>query len=406
LPRLQVLQDEYGSHGYKSLAVNLQDDMEVIKTYARQVSFLHLKDNGTAWGAYRQNGYIPLNYVIDADGVIRYIAEGFNEAAIRSVVLQYLPDPIEHDVGVKRIMSPITSADSGSSVVPACSVYNYGSNTESYPVRMRIGTKYNMTANVTNHPAGTAMYVEFPSWTVEERGQLAVTCSTELATDDVLNNDRATGLVLAQVYDLAVTAILAPADTVDSAATVTPRVEVKNLGTAADLAKVKVFIGSSYVDSANVPLQPGATSTKSFKDWVPDLRGEVAVRCTISGRWEMIPANNLMTKTVWVRTSGIEEPGFQPVAEGGFGVQPNPFSGLAVLRYVGLATGQGSVRLYTTQGSLVRTLALAPEAGDRQSLVAVWDGTDESGRQVGRGVYCCRVEAGAFRTSEKLVKSE
>jgi hypothetical protein len=402
---MQAMYDEYGSHGFTPLAVNLSENMEtVVKLYARQVTFPHLRDGGTAWGAYRQNGYIPLNYIVDSSGVIRYIAEGFNETVMRSIILQYLPDPIEHDVGAKRIVSPASSVDSGASVVPACSVYNYGAQAESYEVRMKIGTKYNMTATVTNHQPNTEVYVEFPAWTVLERGQLAVSCSTELATDDVQNNDRVTGLVLAQVYDLAVTAILAPADTVDSAATVTPQVQVKNLGTAADLAKVKVFIGSTYVDSASVPLQPGATATRSFKDWVPDVRGEIAVRCTISGRWEMIPENNLMTKTVWVRTTGIEEPGFQPATEGRFDVQPNPFSGRAVIQCVGLNAERGTARLYTAEGSLVRTVTLMPD--DRQGLVAVWDGTDEAGRQVGRGVYYCRVEAGTFHSAEKLVKTQ
>ncbi len=403
---MQAMYDEYGSHGFTPLAVNLGENMEtVVKLYARQVTFPHLRDGGSVWGTYRQNGYIPLNYIVDSSGVILYIAEGFNETVVRNIILQNLPDPIEHDVGAKRIMSPISSADSGASVVPACSVYNYGAQAESYDVRMKIGTKYNMTATVTNHQPGTEVYVEFPAWTVLERGQLAVSCSTELATDDVQNNDRVTALVMAQVYDLAVTAILAPADTVDSAATVTPQVQVKNLGTAADLAKVKVFIGSTYVDSASVPLQPGATATRSFKDWVPDVRGSTAVRCTISGRWEMIPENNLMTKTVWVRTSGIEEPGFQPAAEGRFDVQPNPFSGRATIRCVALDARQGVARLYTPQGSLVRTVHLAPDAGDGRNLVAVWDGADEAGRQVGRGVYYCRVEAGTFRSAEKLVKS-
>jgi hypothetical protein len=92
LPRLQALQDEFGSLGYVSIAVNLWQDMEgIVKPYARQYSYAHYRDGGSLWNLYKMNNYIPLNYVIDYQGNVVGSMEGFNEATIRSWIQQGLP---------------------------------------------------------------------------------------------------------------------------------------------------------------------------------------------------------------------------------------------------------------------------------------------------------------------------
>lgn len=83
--------DEYGERGYVPLAVNLWQDMEgVVKYYAQQYSYPFFRDAGAGWSAYRMNGYIPLNYVIDTAGIVVGSMEGFNEATIRSWIEPYL----------------------------------------------------------------------------------------------------------------------------------------------------------------------------------------------------------------------------------------------------------------------------------------------------------------------------
>lgn len=83
--------DEYGAQGYVPLAINLFQDMNsVVKVYARQYSYPFFRDGGPAWAAYRMNGYIPLNYVIDTAGIVVGSMEGFNEAVIRSWIEPYL----------------------------------------------------------------------------------------------------------------------------------------------------------------------------------------------------------------------------------------------------------------------------------------------------------------------------
>ncbi|MEO0078145.1 MAG: hypothetical protein ABIK86_03995, partial [candidate division WOR-3 bacterium] len=261
--------EDYRNQGFVALAINLSEDMSIVRSYARQNTNPYLRDNGTVWGIYRQNGYIPLNYVVDPEGVIRFFQEGFNEQLIRQIIEQYLPGQIEHDVGVMGIAAPTGTLDSGVVVTPSCSVYNYASNVETYPVRMRIGTEYDTTVTVTNHQPGTVRHVQFPDWSPRMRGQSVVTCTTELAGDAVGSNNRQRLNITVNVYDVAVTAILAPVDSVDSGVAVVPRVEVRNNGTLQDMAKVKFFIGTSYVESTSVVLAAGRCDTVSLRAWTP-----------------------------------------------------------------------------------------------------------------------------------------
>jgi hypothetical protein len=392
-----LFQIDYAPHGFTSITVNLGDDWEVIKSHARLYSNLYLKDNGSVWPVYRQNGYIPCNYVIDTSGVIRYVAEGFSEPAIRQVIEQYLPDPIEHDVGVKRVVAPAGTVDSGATVVPACTVYNYRNYTETYPVRMRIGTGYDTTVTVTAHAPYTSRYVEFPQWTATERGQLTVTGTTELVGDDIASNNAYSTQVTVNVYDLAVTLILAPADTVDSGAVIVPMAKVRNLGTVADMARVRLTIGAMYLDSVNLPLQAGRQDTAVFDAWAAAELGALAVRCTVSGRWEMVPENNLLLGTVWVRSLGIQE--LPSAAGAGFRAHPNPFRDRVAFAFS--PAGPGAVRIYDVRGRLVRALRI-----ERQTSSITWDCTDQAGRDAGRGVFYCRVASGTFRAERKLVRTD
>jgi hypothetical protein len=404
LPRLHAFQVDYGPHGFQSIALNLGDDWSVILPYARLYSNLYLKDNGTFWSAYRQNGYIPLNYVIDTAGVVRYVTEGWSEPAVRGVIEQYLPDGIEHDVGVTKLIAPSGSLDSGSSVVPACSVYNFRNNTETYPVRMRIGSGYEQVVTVTNHAPFTAVYVEFPSWTATERGQLNVTCATELPDDDMGSNNQVTGTTSVEVYDVAVIAILAPADTVDSGAVIVPRMEIANLGTMSDLVTVKVKIGLDYYDTLRVSLLAGHTDTVTLDAWTAQELGRFAVRCTAATwRGEMVPANNLLTGEVVVRSLGIEE-GPAAGSFALFGAEPNPFrTSVAIRLNAADAFHPTLLRIFDSQGRFVRDLPVARSLSEQ---TVVWDGRDAAGRRVGRGTYFCRLTADGREAVRTLTLAE
>ena len=99
------------------------------------------------------------------------------------------------DVGVSRIIVPSGGLDSGTVVIPACSLYNYGDVSETYTARMKIGTSYDTAVSVSGHMAGACVYVTFPTWLASPPGSVAFSCSTELTGDIDPANDKMTGMV-------------------------------------------------------------------------------------------------------------------------------------------------------------------------------------------------------------------
>ncbi|MBM3322004.1 hypothetical protein FJY69_00755, partial [candidate division WOR-3 bacterium] len=207
------------------------------------------------------------------------------------------------DVGVRRIMAPTGMVDSGSIVTPACSVANYGSSSETYTVRMRIGSGYNQTATVTNHPAGTRRYVTFPTWTALARGTHMVSCSTELVGDGYPANDRQTDSVVVRVRDVGCRALLAPSGTVDSGSVTVPACTVYNYGSGAVSYNVRMRIGTGYNNTAAVTNHAGGTALYvTFPSWTANLaRGTYAVTCSTELSGDIVPANDRRTGTVTIR---------------------------------------------------------------------------------------------------------
>jgi len=92
LPRLQAIQDEYGTDRYVSVAMNLWQDMEnIVKPYARLYTYPHYRDGGALWNIYKHSNSIPTNYVIDYQGNVVNSMVGWNEATIRSWIEAGLP---------------------------------------------------------------------------------------------------------------------------------------------------------------------------------------------------------------------------------------------------------------------------------------------------------------------------
>jgi hypothetical protein len=82
-------------------------------------------------------------------------------------------------------------------------------------------------------------------------------------------------------------------------------------------------------------------------------------------------------------------------------VRPNPFSGTVAIRYSLASDGPAMLQVYDRVGRLVRSWAV----GRKPAAVSfvTWDGRDSRGRLLSNGVYFCRLTAGAFRSTEKLV---
>jgi len=80
---------------------------------------------------------------------------------------------------------------------------------------------------------------------------------------------------------------------------------------------------------------------------------------------------------------------------------PNPFGAGTTIRYGLLAPAHVRVDIYDVRGALVRRLVDENiPAGHHR---AAWDGRDDRGRRVGSGIYFCRLQAGEFRQTRRMI---
>jgi hypothetical protein len=107
---------------------------------------------------------------------------------------------------------------------------------------------------------------------------------------------------LPAALDAGPTAILVPADTVDSGMLVTPAVVVRNFGTDTLGAAfpVTVVVGAGYRESAFVMLGPGTTDTVLFPAWTAMPVGVLPVTCFTALVGDENPANDTIRDSVRV----------------------------------------------------------------------------------------------------------
>lgn len=95
---------------------------------------------------------------------------------------------VNGDVGCAGIIRPVGVIDSGQVITPQAVVRNHGPLAAQFGVRFRIGDGYEDVRAVTLAPGATDS-VEFNPWTAATPGHFAVSCSTELSSDTVPDND-------------------------------------------------------------------------------------------------------------------------------------------------------------------------------------------------------------------------
>jgi len=81
--------------------------------------------------------------------------------------------------------------------------------------------------------------------------------------------------------------------------------------------------------------------------------------------------------------------------------QPNPFRQSATISYSLSATTRASLQVHDLAGRVVRTLANSVQNPGRYSLR--WNGRDNRGRLLSRGVYFVKLTAGTYQATRKMV---
>ncbi len=80
---------------------------------------------------------------------------------------------------------------------------------------------------------------------------------------------------------------------------------------------------------------------------------------------------------------------------------PNPFNPSTEIRFEVPRAGEGSLRIYTPRGELVRTLRSG--SFEQGAGVAIWNGLTDQGRSAGSGVYLYRLEVGTDVQTKRMV---
>ncbi len=241
------------------------------------------------------------------------------------------------DVGVSHLLAPAGTVTIGTNVTPACSVYNYGNQTLSYPVRMRIGTAYSEDVTVNNHAPGTSLYVTFPTWTASPAGNYAVVCSTRAPGDLVAANNARSGSVEVVGGDVGTDDILAPVGLITPGTVVTPRARFRN-HTAENATFNAYYVirdaanAEVYRDSVlGLTLNGNSTVNRSFATWAANPVGTyTAVAWTVLAG-DQNPANdtatasfnvNVVTAGTWTEVSQLPlPPSGKAIKDGGWLVE-------------------------------------------------------------------------------------
>ncbi|MFO7650056.1 MAG: T9SS type A sorting domain-containing protein [bacterium] len=208
---------------------------------------------------------------------------------------------ISFDVGVSHIVAPAGLIDSGASVTPACSVYNYGNQTMSCWAKMRIGLSYVDSVQVTDLAPAAAQHLAFQSWTMPQRGFVTVSCSTIAANDNNPANDRLLDSCYGRVIDVGAAALVnpVPGDSLPLDTVLVPAGMWRNYGsTAADFeawllleAPVSGRVYAQKVDVAGLAAGDSVV-VASFPACTLAAAGNWTAVCSTGLAGDVTPSNN------------------------------------------------------------------------------------------------------------------
>jgi len=190
-----------------------------------------------------------------------------NDTVRGSVEIQ----PPAHNVGTMEIIAPIDTIVEGTVVTPRAMIKNFGAYTENFIVRFKIGEVYNQTATIENFESNAETTISLPNWTAT-RCNYVVSCSTELAIDQLPEDDKITEMVTVKYNDVGVVAILAPRDTVITCNDYTPMVVISNNGVhtypALCSVMVKIMRYPAQMESSYCNIGPVPTADVIYESWM------------------------------------------------------------------------------------------------------------------------------------------
>ncbi len=213
------------------------------------------------------------------------------------------------DAGVVEIIQP-AELNSRGEIIPKVRVKNYGSSSIHLPVFFEIkgsGQKplYLDRVQVDSLAPDADTVISFISWQAVS-GRFTATCFTLLENDMVPDNDTLYRQFRVARKDVALSAIIAPGDTVIVGGMI-PSVVATNLGEERISCYCYCGIFSlpgmeiCYLDSASISLDAGETNNISFNEWqATPGRYRVVFRTALADDEE--PANDTLSRLVYVES--------------------------------------------------------------------------------------------------------
>ncbi|MCK4235750.1 MAG: T9SS type A sorting domain-containing protein, partial [Candidatus Krumholzibacteria bacterium] len=111
-----------------------------------------------------------------------------------------------------------------------------------------------------------------------------------------------------------------------------------------------------------------------------------------------------MDTALRIALHGISDPASAPGLPRAFTLEqnfPNPFNGTTTIFYSVAELCDVEIRIYDTAGRLVRILERKQRGPGRYRII--WNGKGDGGQDVSSGVYFCRIKAGKFRQTRKIL---
>jgi hypothetical protein len=190
-----------------------------------------------------------------------------NDTVRGSVEIQ----PPAHNVGTIEIIAPLDTIVEGTVVTPRAMIKNFGAYTENFTVRFKIGEVYNQTVTIENFESSAETTISFPNWTAT-RCNYVVSCSTELAIDQLPEDDQIAEMLTVRYDDVGVVSILAPQDTVITCNDYTPMVVISNNGVhtypALCSVMVKIMRYPAQMESSYCNIGPAPTADVIYESWM------------------------------------------------------------------------------------------------------------------------------------------
>jgi N-acetylneuraminic acid mutarotase len=257
-----------------------------------------LSDSSTSY-----SDYYP-NVATDVNGGV-YVVWYSSRTSYYQVWLKRRVPPT--NVGFVCLSVPAANVDSVlSAVAPVCTTCNYGALSASYNVRLRIGSFYDYTVPVGNHPSQTRLAVQFPAFSDWPRGDFLARCSLSVSGDTWFADDTLAKRVTGHVHDVRCDTIIAPVAVIDSAQPpVTPRARISNRGSDDETFSIGFRLTDGYNQSLAVSVAHSDTHTYSFPVWNHRLRGTWLASCSTRLTTDVNHANDALQRTVLVRIADI-----------------------------------------------------------------------------------------------------